>query len=279
MGILTKAEVVGSMKSLPIWFNELLTLAQSSAQVALEARRRLDKLKVQEKADGSAVSELDLSLHEHLRAGLKRMMPAMKYISEEDPKLAELAQPWQKFWLVDPLDGTRNFLEGSDEFCINIAYMQDNQPSLGVVIAPALNKIYYGGPGYGAFCNGEPMQARPVSRHLRALVSYTDNADGDWLPALQAAGYDVEQVPSGSALKLCLLAEGEADLYPRMSALMEWDLAAPLAILRAVGGDIRHLDGSALQFNKAGWRCPAFIATADASLMTLALAGSQGTVR
>lgn len=251
------------MKSLPLWFNELIALGNQASQLALEGRKRLDRVKTQQKSDGSVVSDIDLQLHQLLRHGLKRMMPAMRVISEEDPEVFSQAQPWQKFWLIDPLDGTSSFLQGSDEFCINIAYMLDNQPALGMVIVPALSKLYYGGPGYGVYVNGERIPMDVNQGALRVVHSHDEDLSAPWFANLQRLSQPVELQAMASSLKLCQLAAGEADLYPRMGNLMEWDIAAPLALLRAQGGDLRHWDGRAPEFNKVGWSCSGFVAARD----------------
>ncbi len=238
-------------------------LGKQAGQLAMDSRKKLDRIKTQTKVDGTKVSEVDLQLHQLLTTGLRRMMPAMRVISEEDPKVFEQSQPWQKFWLVDPLDGTSSYLSGSDEFCINVAYMQDNQPVLGMVVAPALGKLIYGGPNYGVYVNGE-LQARPNSTAaLRVVHSYDEDLQAPWVNQVQSLGLSLDWLTLASSLKLAYLALGEAELYPRQGELMEWDIAAPLALLRAQHGDLKHWDGSEVTFNKPGWKVPGFCAAQD----------------
>jgi 3'(2'),5'-bisphosphate nucleotidase len=218
------------------------------------------------KGDGSPLTQADLAAHEAILAGLAEACPDLPVISEEDAALAEAA-PAGPFILVDPLDGTREFLSGNGEFTVNIALIEAGVPVAGVVHAPALGRSWTGALGAGA-CAAGPADAMPHPIQVRrpaaagfvavASRSHRDAETDAFLGGLPIAG--LRSV--GSSLKFCLVAEGEADVYPRFGPTMEWDTAAGQAVLEAAGGRVVRPDGAPLRYGKAaeGWRNGAFIA-------------------
>lgn len=213
------------------------------------------------KTDGSPVTAADEASNAVILSGLRHLAPAIPVVSEEAPLPAEAGG---LFWLVDPLDGTREFLAGSGEWTVNIALISAGRPVLGVVVAPALG-IAYEGAGRGTAAIVEHGHVRPIGARAPAadgLVVVGSRSHGD-AAAMERflAGRTVKAFrPAGSSLKLCLVAAGEADLYPRLGTTMEWDIAAGHAVLDAAGGTISTVDGGAFTYGKPDFRNPHFVA-------------------
>jgi 3'(2'), 5'-bisphosphate nucleotidase len=177
---------------------------------------------------------------------------------------------WQEFWLVDPLDGTREFVSRNPEFTVNIALVHDHRPILGVVHVPAQRLDYYAGEGVGAFRRVSDGPAIPIHTRPQAAspvrVVGSKSHRGDSLDALLVRIGPHELKAIGSSLKMCLVAEGSADFYPRLGPTYEWDTAAAQAVLEFAGGYVTDLDGAALRYNtRPTLLNPHFIAYADAS--------------
>ena len=204
---------------------------------------------VDAKADASLITPADRRANLLLRDGLARLGPPLPIISEETaaPAFSE-RRTWRRYWLLDPLDGTREFVRRSDQFTVNIALVEDHRPVLGIVHAPALGQTWFGGPTLGAFRQPEggepePIRVRPSASHpLRVVLGRSH-------PGPRTRG-TLAQLPShetaiwGASLKFCLIAEGSADFFPRYGPISEWDMGAPQAILEAAGGfvtDMTHL--------------------------------------
>lgn len=224
---------------------------------------------VQYKADRSPLTEADRAAHEILAHGLSGLEPAIPVLSEEAAELHEYAarRGLEEFWLVDPLDGTREFINRNGEFTVNVALIREHRPVLGVVAAPALGLTYYAAEGHGAYRQAdgsapEPISVRPAATPLVVVGSRSHR--GDSLDALLARLGPCELRPMGSALKFCLVAEGSADFYPRLGPTSEWDTAAAQAVLEVAGGAVTTLDGAALRYNERETLLnPHFIAFGD----------------
>lgn len=228
---------------------------------------------VQDKSDTSPVTAADTQAEAVILAGLARLTPRTPIISEEAAASGHLAQIGQRFWLVDPLDGTKEFIQRNGEFTVNIALIENHQPVLGVVLAPALGKagrLYSGARGLGAQVEDEQgcrtLQCRVPPEPARGMTivasrSHNDAAALDAFFAERQIKVD-RLVAAGSSLKLCLVAAGEADLYPRLGRTMEWDIAAGHAVLAAAGGQVLTLPGAPLTYGKAGLENPHFVASA-----------------
>jgi 3'(2'), 5'-bisphosphate nucleotidase len=216
------------------------------------------------KGDGSPLTEADLAAHDAILAGLAEACPGIPVISEEDATRAEVP-PDGPFILVDPLDGTREFLSGSGDFTVNIALVEDGVPVAGVVYAPALGRLWRGAVGAGATLH-EAGAARPIAARTPqagGLVAVASRSHRDAETDAFLAGLPIAGLRSvGSSLKFCLVAEGEADLYPRFGPTMEWDTAAGQAVLEAAGGRVLTPSGQPFRYGKAGaaWRNGAFVA-------------------
>lgn len=215
------------------------------------------------KADGSPVTEADIAAHKVILDGLARDCPDYPVISEEDAA-HRTPDPAESFILVDPLDGTREFISRNGEFTVNIALVEGGRPVVGVVLAPALGRIWAGAVGSGAWSKavGEADWTRIGCRHPEAegVVAVASRSHRDADTEAFLAGQPVAGLRSvGSSLKFCLVAAGEADVYPRFGPTMEWDTAAGQAVLDAAGGQVTCPDGAPFVYGKSGWRNGPFI--------------------
>ncbi|MGH8130041.1 MAG: 3'(2'),5'-bisphosphate nucleotidase CysQ family protein, partial [Steroidobacteraceae bacterium] len=169
-----------------------------------------------------------------------------------------------RFWLVDALDGTRDFVKRNGEFTVNIALVEHGEPTLGVVLAPALGRVFGGAPGLGAFAQKDGERRAIACRRTPAegltVVSSRSHEDREALEAFLAGRRVASCNYAGSSLKFCLVAAGEADLYPRLGRTMEWDTAAGHAVLAAAGGRVTGLDGKHLRYGKPQFANPHFVA-------------------
>ncbi|MCZ8078059.1 MAG: 3'(2'),5'-bisphosphate nucleotidase CysQ [Rhodobacteraceae bacterium] len=226
---------------------------------------------VKAKSDASPVTEADEAADALISAGLRAAFPDVTLITEEQADSHALSA--RTFLIVDPLDGTKEFVQRRGDFTVNIAYVQDGIPLRGVVYAPAKSRLFYTLPDgtaveeTGAFDKATPGPLQPIrvstpdnaALMVVASKSHRDQATDDYI-----AHYAVRDMTSaGSSLKFCLVATGEADLYPRLGRTMEWDTAAGDAVLRGAGGHVVHFDTHApLEYGKPGWDNPFFIAFA-----------------
>ena len=238
------------------------TLAERAGALILEIRAR--GIAVNRKADRSLVTDADGAAEALILDGLRHIDPGVPVIAEEESAAGIAPDAEHEFWLVDPLDGTRDFVAGLDDFAVNIGLVRHGEPVLGVVGVPALGQIYLGMRGFGAFRrdrSGETAIAArmPPDEGMTLAVS---RFHGDWQPVLPPSltGRPTAAViPMGSAAKFCRIAEGTADYYPRRGRTMEWDTAAPQAVVEAAGGHVRRLDdGTRLTYGKPGWENPGF---------------------
>jgi 3'(2'), 5'-bisphosphate nucleotidase len=222
------------------------------------------------KADSSPLTEADLRAHKLIVANLDTLAPGIPALSEESAHVAFSERSrWLRYWLVDPLDGTKEFLSRNGEFTVNIALVESHVPVLGVVYAPARDVLYEGSPK-GAFRteNGRPAVRISVSKSaaspLRVVGSRSHR--GDSLDAVLERVGSHTMVPIGSSLKLCMVAEGSADFYPRLGPTSEWDTAAAHAVVLAAGGEVVNTKGEPLRYNtKAELLNPHFLVYGDRS--------------
>ena len=248
-------------------------------QIAIQAGKEIMKfykkdITVQEKEDKTPITEADRRAHEIIVKGLQEISE-FPIISEEGKDIPyEERRNWEKFWLVDPLDGTKEFIKKLDEFTVNIALIEKGIPTLGVVYAPAKSLIYFSKKGVGSYKGnviGDDIYD-PVKIPLRhgfdyklrivASRSHLDERTKNFINQLSKY-YPVETVSAGSSLKFCLVAEGNADVYPRFSPTMEWDTAAGHAVLLEAGGFVYSVDNEnfkELKYNKKSLRNPPFVA-------------------
>lgn len=218
---------------------------------------------VQTKQDGSPVTEADHRSQAVILRHLAELEPDTPVVAEEDDELPAAGQAGSRFWLVDPLDGTKEFVGRSHEFTINIALIESGVPVLGVVLAPALGRLFGGETG-SAFVEDSsgrsPVSARTIPADGATVVSSRSHGNADALEEFESGRKIKDSITIGSSLKFCLVATGEADLYPRFGRTMEWDTAAGHAVLRAAGGRVDDLSGQPLRYGKPGWDNPHFLA-------------------
>lgn len=218
------------------------------------------------KADESPVTAADLAAEAVIEAGLAELTPDIPLIAEEAASEGRLPDvTGNRFWLVDPLDGTREFLSRNGEFTVNIALIVDARPVLGVVHAPVLDLTFTGIPGAGATRaqDGRPatsVAVRPAPAEGVTIVASRRHGDPAAIDRLLRGHPVAERKTAGSSLKFCLVAEGQADIYPRFGRTMEWDTAAGQAVLAAAGGRVTDAHGEPFTYGKPNYENPPFIA-------------------
>jgi 3'(2'), 5'-bisphosphate nucleotidase len=247
------------MVDLPELLPRVTAIARDSGRGVMAIYQNLHP-QVEYKLDHSPVTQADLVSHHILLNGLAGLTPDWPIVSEEAVEVSfEERKCWRHFWLIDPLDGTKEFLDRTGEFTVNIALIEEDQPVLGVVYAPMLDKLYFAARGIGSYrMDGEvttTIKVAPAGR-TRMVVSRHHGSELD-----SAQG---ECLVMGSSLKFCLIAEGAADVYPRNGPTMEWDTAAAQCILEEAGGSVTDLEGNRMRYNKHVLRNSGFVASAIA---------------
>jgi len=242
---------------------EIVALADRAGAVILEHYH--GDVAVRAKADASPVTAADEAAEAVILARLAELTPEIPVVAEEtvaSGRVPELDEG--PFWLVDPLDGTKEFLSRNGEFTVNIALIEGRLPILGVVQAPARARAWWGARGRGASARDAGGNARTIAvRKAPAggivAIASRSHRDAETQAFLDQAGV-AECISAGSSLKFCLVAEGKADLYPRFGRTMEWDVAAGHAVLAAAGGRVTTRDGAPFLYRKPGFGNPPFIA-------------------
>ena len=246
-------------------------LIQSVIEIARQAGAAIMEIyasdfDIQIKDDRSPLTEADIRANTIITEGLEKIAPEVPVLSEEgrDIPFNERSK-WESYWLVDPLDGTREFIKNNDEFTVNIALLEYNQPIFGIVYAPALNKLYFGSSEKGSFKSNEGDTFTPISVNAK-VTNPVQIAVSRSHPSLkmnsfisQFDKYDLH--PMGSSLKICSVSDGTVHFYPRLGPTMEWDTAASHAIIRAAGGELINIGtNKPLEYNKEDLINPKFIA-------------------
>lgn len=231
---------------------------------------------VEKKEDNSPLTQADLAAHQCIVSALRQFTPQIPILSEESETIDyETRSTWQQYWLIDPLDGTREFVKRNGEFTVNIALIDQQVPVLGVVYAPVTEVLYFATKAHGAY---KQTQANPALRiHTKSLnlqqpivAGSRSHPDQNMLRFMQnlkdVTGATPELISMGSSLKICLVAEGLADVYPRLGPTSEWDTAAAHCVLLEAGGDIVDEAGLTLRYNsKRSLLNPFFFATSGSS--------------
>ena len=244
---------------------QVTTLAREAGD-AIMAIYGSENLAVDYKQDQSPLTQADIASHDIIVAGLARLSPDWPVLSEESAEIPfEQRSAWQKFWMVDPLDGTKEFLNRNGEFTVNIALIEGSAPILGIVYAPAIDTMYYAAAGVGAFkvMHQITSQIKATADQATTIRVMVSRSHEDKSNSFAKEFGECEQVPMGSSLKFCLLAEGNAHLYPRTGPTMEWDTAAAHCVLEVAGGSIASMDGIPLIYNKLKLLNPGFLAKAS----------------
>jgi 3'(2'), 5'-bisphosphate nucleotidase len=231
----------------------IVDLAREAGDAILEVYA--SDFDVQSKDDESPLTQADLAAHRRIVAGLAELTPELPVISEEAglPPF-ETRSAWPTYWLIDPLDGTKEFVNRNGEFTVNIALISDGRPVFGVVHVPVLRRTYVGCEGRGAELRAEGEAPKPIQVAERSAqpvrVVGSRSHRGASLDAFIENLGDCDLVPMGSSLKFCVVAEGGADVYPRLGPTSEWDTAAAQAVVEQAGGSVVTLDGKPMKYNQ-----------------------------
>ncbi|MEH6470707.1 MAG: 3'(2'),5'-bisphosphate nucleotidase CysQ [Halopseudomonas sp.] len=253
---------------------QLISIAREAGEAILSLYQLASPIEVVNKADNTPVTRADMAAHRLICNSLKRLTPDIPILSEEsDHSQIQNRQQWQRYWLIDPLDGTKEFIKRNGEFTVNIALIECNTPTLGVVHAPAIQTTYAGCVRTRtAFKKQQEQRETPLKtrtltpfRPLALVVSrsHLDPRIDDYTQRIKQL-MPVSTMPMGSSLKLCLIAEGMADLHLRIGPTSEWDTAAAQAVLEAAGGVVCDWLGQPLTYNqKTSLINPDFMAAGD----------------
>ena len=256
--------------------SDLAELIEQVVSISRLAGREILKIynsnfEIETKADDSPLTAADRAAHELIVQALNELTPEIPVWSEESTTISYAERTaWPKFWLVDPLDGTKEFIKRNGEFSVNIALISLHEPILGVVHVPVQNCQYYGYRGGGAFLSEGAANPRSISVSHRAntpvrVVGSRSHLGTSLENYLKNLGPHV-MVPMGSSLKFCLVAAGEADVYPRLGPTSEWDTAAAQSVVECAGGQVVNLQGQRLLYNtKADVLNPHFLVFGDTS--------------
>ena len=227
---------------------------------------------VEHKADNSPLTAADMASHRIIVAGLQELTPDIPVLSEESKHVDwNTRRAWERYWLVDPLDGTREFVKRNGEFTVNIALIENHAPVLGVVLLPVTGALYFGVAGDGAFLEDapgalpQPMATRAAAAVPAVAGSRSHGNERQTAMLANLGGHTLISV--GSSIKFCMVARGDADLYLRLGPTSEWDTAAAQCVLEQAGGTVVDLHGSALRYNtKESLLNPEFLALGDPSV-------------
>jgi len=264
--------------------SELERIAHASCGLARRAGAAILEIyagsfAVEQKADDSPLTAADMASHRIIVAGLQALTPDIPVLSEESKHIDwNTRRAWDRYWLVDPLDGTREFVKRNGEFTVNIALIENHAPVLGVVLLPVTGALYYGVAGDGAFLENAPgAMPQPIATRAAATVPVVagSRSHGNERQTAMLANLGEHTLMSvGSSIKFCMVARGDADLYLRLGLTSEWDTAAAQCVLEQAGGAVVDLQGEALRYNtKESLLNPEFLALGDGSVDWLARLG------
>ena len=258
---------------------QVIDVARAAGTVILDVYEK--EYEVIEKADGSPVTTADHRAHDVIVEQLQALTPQTPIVSEESKDIdTDQRLQWSQMWLVDPLDGTKEFIRRNGEFSVNIGLVEDGQPTLGVVYSPCSQTSYFAAQGTGAWrqvadASPEPIQVAPYDPARPRMVasrSHSGAAVSAFHDALAtSSGHTPTIVSMGSALKVCVVAQGDADIYPRQGPTSEWDTCASHCVLSEAGGQLLDCSGAELGYNKASILNPWFLAIGDPNFDWLAL--------
>ncbi|CAG0967449.1 3'(2'), 5'-bisphosphate nucleotidase [Methylophilaceae bacterium] len=252
----------------PDWLAEVVAIARKAGDAIMQVYA--GDIDVEQKSDDSPLTQADLAAHHLIEAGLQRFSPRLPVLSEESAAIPyEVRCQWPQYWLVDPLDGTREFIKRNGEFTVNIALIQGNKAVLGVVYAPAMDLLYYADTNGAYKKDGKhparAIQARPLNFQDIVIAGSRSHSDARlqrFIGCLEKKLSGTKLISMGSSLKICMVAEGAADVYPRLGPTSEWDTAAAQCILENAGGRLTDTQGNTLLYNsKASLLNPEFFAS------------------
>jgi len=254
--------------------DELIALLKQASEGILDVYAHSHQFKVQAKADASPLTQADLVSHQILIDGLRKLTPDIPILSEEDSNIPfSTRSSWQRYWCVDPLDGTREFIRHSGEFVVNIALIENHLPVLGLIYAPVYEACYYARKGEGAFKVTDQkvkIHSRSWQKNQTVILASRGMKEEKLKARIGHVLGQFELIPSGSAIKFCRIAEGIADFYPRFGDTCEWDTAAGQIILEEAGGALVDLSWQPLRYNmKDSLLNPHFLAVGDKKLIKI----------
>ncbi len=249
---------------------ETSRIARRAGDAILEIYREADH-GVVIKSDDSPLTRADLASHRIIATALEELTPEIPLLSEEGVGCAyDERRDWHRFWLVDPLDGTKEFIRRNGEFTVNIALIEDGVPVLGIVHVPVRGRTFSGAAGHGTWRHDDGEDPEVIRAKGTGgddlLVAASRSHPGPHLAAFLERLPEHQLISMGSSLKLCMVAEGRADLYPRLGPTMEWDTAAAHAVVTAAGGRVLDFDGRPLRYNKEDLHNPYFIVLGERSV-------------
>lgn len=244
---------------------DVLKIADAASEKVISIY--MTDFKVDYKADESPITAADVASHRIIVEGVRNLSHDIPVLSEEGAEIPwSERKHWQRFWLIDPIDGTRDFTQRTGEFTVNIALIENGEPILGVVTAPALKEAYWGLKGEGAYKRDRTGRTQRISvvepGEIKRVVASKNHLNDETKAFINKLGAH-ELVQAGSSLKFCKIAEGHADIYPRLGPTCEWDTGAAHAVLSAAGGKVETLEGKPLQYGKEDVLNPHFIAAGN----------------
>jgi 3'(2'), 5'-bisphosphate nucleotidase len=255
----------------PEWIENIKAIAKTAAEIVADIYHTHKKLSIERKSDNSPRTNADLASDRYIRQALSQFTPKIPIISEELHSALQFPQPSETvFWLIDPLDGTKEFIHRTGEFSVNIALIMEQQPILGVVVLPLQQSCYWGEKHQGSYFQAKGIEATRLSVNmtpgpLTIAISRSHCFEPEYKHFIEKAhqwNNEVKLLKVGSALKICLVAHGLADLYPRFGPTSAWDTAAGHIILNEANGYLVDLKGQALKYGQnATLENPPFIAT------------------
>lgn len=241
---------------------KIIDIAQEAGNAIMKIYEK--DFSIEYKDDKSPLTEADIKSNDIICKALVKLYPSIPMLSEENKEVPyEIRKNWEYYWCIDPIDGTKEFIKKNGEFTVNIALIHKDTPVLGVVYAPALKDIYYAKQGHGAYKNNQKLPLKINSNPKEKLTvvaskSHLSEETQKFIDKLETK--EVEQISKGSSLKLCLVAEGEADIYPRLAPTMEWDTAAAHAVVLEAGKQVlQYESGKPVSYNKSNLLNPWFI--------------------
>lgn len=258
------------MPTPPIDIEEICVIARAAGAEILTIYE--SEFDFETKGDGSPLTLADRKAHTLIESRLNALTPDIPVLSEESfNEVGKQRLAWRRYWLVDPLDGTKEFIKRNGEFTVNIALIEEGRSTLGVVYAPVPDTLYFANAGRGAWkqsSSAEPQQIRtrpldPGNIEMVASRSHLSDAVKLFTASLEAQADRVELISMGSSLKLCLVAEGRADVYPRLGPTSEWDTAAAQCVVEAAGGKVIDCASQPLRYSKEDILNPWFLVVGD----------------
>ncbi len=260
---------MGKISDLNALLNPVIATCKIAGEKILEIYEQ--DFAIDTKADSSPLTAADMASHHCLVDGLNKLHPKLPVLSEESAEISySERKSWEYYWLIDPLDGTKEFIKRNGEFTVNVALIHQNKPIIGVVYVPVLGNCYFAADGCGAYKQSGLAAAKPISVRRQApdlvtVVGSRSHKTGDLADYLTRLGeHNIKSI--GSSLKFCLVAEGSADLYPRMGPTCEWDTAAAQCIVEQAGGSVTEINGTPLHYNtEESYLNPFFIVFGDKS--------------